>query len=253
MKDPAFLFYPGDFLVGVSDLTMEERGQYITLLCIQHAKGRLTEKNIQLSVGTVSPDVLAKFEKDEDGCYYNSRLEFEIVRRERFIASKVENGSKGGRPKKTTENPNETQTKPNKNLNETYSFNLAKANQNLVENENINENININKDVNVDRNDHITSLFNKFWERYPKKIAKEYAFKCFTKIVNIENIFNDILASVENHRRWRGWSDARYIPHPSTFLNQRRWEDELPDDELSSEDFDDFFQAALERSKYDRV
>jgi len=49
-KDPAFLFYSSDFLSGITDLTMEERGQYITLLCLQHQKGSLSEKTIRLSV-----------------------------------------------------------------------------------------------------------------------------------------------------------------------------------------------------------
>ena len=71
MKDPAFLFYSSDFLNGVVDLTMEERGQYITLLCLNHQKGELTEKTIRLSVGSVSVDVLAKFKQDENGLLYN--------------------------------------------------------------------------------------------------------------------------------------------------------------------------------------
>tara|TARA_R110002050_G_scaffold268962_1_gene411152 strand:- start:225 stop:347 length:123 start_codon:yes stop_codon:yes gene_type:complete len=32
-KAPAFQLYAQDFLTGVMDLTMEERGVYITLLC----------------------------------------------------------------------------------------------------------------------------------------------------------------------------------------------------------------------------
>ena len=44
-KDPAFVFYTGDFLNGVIDMTMEERGQYITLLCFQHQKGHISQKN----------------------------------------------------------------------------------------------------------------------------------------------------------------------------------------------------------------
>ena len=31
-KDPAFLFYSSDFITGCMGLTMEERGQYITLI-----------------------------------------------------------------------------------------------------------------------------------------------------------------------------------------------------------------------------
>lgn len=81
MKDPAFLFYSSDFLVGVSDLTFEERGQYITLLCLHHQKGRLSKKAVAIAVGTATADVLDKFEMDENGLYYNKRLEYESEKR----------------------------------------------------------------------------------------------------------------------------------------------------------------------------
>lgn len=80
-KDPAFLFYPGDFLTGVQDLTMEERGQYITLLCLQHQKGHLTEKMIRLSCGNAAADVMAKFRQDAEGLFFNERLDIEIEKR----------------------------------------------------------------------------------------------------------------------------------------------------------------------------
>jgi len=80
-KDPAFLFYSSDFITGVSDLTMEERGQYITLLCLHHQKGRLTKKAVALAVGNVSADVIKKFKIDENDFYYNERLEFEAKKR----------------------------------------------------------------------------------------------------------------------------------------------------------------------------
>jgi len=127
-KDPAFLFYSSDFLNGVADLTMEERGQFITLLCLQHQKGTLTDKTIRLSLGSVSVDVLSKFSKDKDGNFYNERLNEEIEKRIQFTESRRNNGSKGGRPKNNT--------KP-----------LGLAKHNLMEdvNENENEDININK------------------------------------------------------------------------------------------------------------
>ena len=90
-KDPAVLFYTSDFLSGVADLTMAERGQYITLLCLQHQKGRLSKKTILLSVGKVSSDVLAKFRTDEEGCYYNTRMEEEIKKRAAYSQSRAKN------------------------------------------------------------------------------------------------------------------------------------------------------------------
>jgi len=101
-KDPAFLFYSSDFLSGISDLTMEERGQYITMLCLQHQKGNLSEKTIRLNVGSVSVDVIAKFKKDSEGNFFNERLVLEIEKRNLFTESRRNNGLKGGRPKKET-------------------------------------------------------------------------------------------------------------------------------------------------------
>ena len=126
-KDPAFLFYSSDFLTGVLDLTMEERGQYITLLCIQHQKGPLNEKTIRLSVGSISDCVLSKFQKNEDGLFYQKRLCEEIEKREKFTESRRNNGSLGGRPSKNKK-PN---GKPN-----------GKPNENHTEDENEDENIN---------------------------------------------------------------------------------------------------------------
>jgi hypothetical protein len=133
-KDPAVLFYTSDFLTGVADLTMEERGQYITLLCMQHQKGHLSEKTICLTVGNVSVDVLKKFKTDDEGLYFNSRMEEESEKRSKYIDSRVENGKKGGRKK--------TICKP-------YAKPYGKAKQNHTENDNDNENITINTSKNI--------------------------------------------------------------------------------------------------------
>lgn len=103
MHDPAVLFYPADFLIGASDLTNEEVGQYIKLLCLQHQKGPLSKKIIALSVGAVSDDVMSKFQVNDQGLYYNERMAQEIAKRAAYTASRRKNGSKGGRPKKDTQ------------------------------------------------------------------------------------------------------------------------------------------------------
>ena len=124
-KDPAFLFYSSDFLNGVSDLTMEKRGQYITLLCLQHQKGSLSEKTIRLSVGSVSVDVMAKFQKDEAGNFFNERLILEMEKRANFTQSRRNNGVKGGRPSLKDK---------------TTRLSVGKPKQNLMEDVNENEN-----------------------------------------------------------------------------------------------------------------
>ena len=127
-KDPAVLFYTSDFLSGTYGMTMDERGQYITLLCLQHLQGHLSEKIIRLSVGDISSDVRAKFVIDEQGLLFNPRMDEEKEKRAAFVTARVLNGQKGGRPPKSKES---------ENLNETDRFLVGKAKGNLAENENI--------------------------------------------------------------------------------------------------------------------
>jgi hypothetical protein len=152
-KDPAILFYTGDFLNGCTCLTMEERGQYITLLCLQHQSGHLSEKTIRLSVGSVSVDVLKKFKQDNDGNYFNERMQLEIEKRLQFIETRIDNGSKGGRPKKPSAKPNGYPNgKPN-----------GEPKNNLIENRNINDNI-------------IKSRIEEKWESWKKYKKDEFKF-----------------------------------------------------------------------------
>ena len=77
MKDPAFLFYSSDFLSGTMLMTDEEIGQYIKLICLQHQKGHLKEKDILNICKTHNEEIFSKFKIDEEGNYYNERLETE--------------------------------------------------------------------------------------------------------------------------------------------------------------------------------
>lgn len=240
-KDPAFLFYSGDFLVGVSDLTMEERGQYITLIALQHQKGHLFKRNIDLAVPNVSEYVLAKFQLDENGCYFNARVEEEIEKRNKYVESRQENGAKGGRPKKPNKNHMLLNSKPYGKPTQNHSVNEIKI---------VNSNI-----LNSTKysNNNIDSIYNKtfeeFWQKYPRKVAKKYAFDCYLRLEMTEELHQMMLSSLEKQKRLKTWADVRYIPYPSTWLNQHRWEDEIPEQELSSFDTDDFFNSALERSR----
>ena len=79
-KDPAFLFYPQDFIMGCLFMTNEEVGIYIRLLSAQHQQGGLINKNnFNATVGDHKL-VRDKFIETEDG-FYNERLMKEIVKR----------------------------------------------------------------------------------------------------------------------------------------------------------------------------
>lgn len=94
MKDPAFLFYSSDFLSGTMLMSDEEIGQYIKLLCLQHQKGHLKEKDMLNICKRQNEEIFSKFRKDEEGNYYNERLEEEIIRRKKYSESRRNNRKK---------------------------------------------------------------------------------------------------------------------------------------------------------------
>lgn len=94
-KDPAFLFYSSDFLSGTMLMTNEQVGKYIRLLCLQHQKGKLAEREIMKMCGPDDDDILTKFIKDDDGKYYNVRLFEESVKRKEYSESRRANRAKG--------------------------------------------------------------------------------------------------------------------------------------------------------------
>lgn len=90
-KDPAMLLYTADFLIGVSFMTMEERGQYITLLCLQHQKGHMSMDEMRMAVGDVADKVLIHFDRDEEGLFFNKRAEEESNKRKAYSESRRKN------------------------------------------------------------------------------------------------------------------------------------------------------------------
>jgi hypothetical protein len=79
-KDPAVLFYTQDFLVGTITMTNEQKGKYITLLCLQHQKQKLTLKDLKLYLNEEDIEVADKFPLQSDGFYYNLRMFEEAIK-----------------------------------------------------------------------------------------------------------------------------------------------------------------------------
>jgi len=99
-KDPAFLFYSSDFLVGTMLLSNEEVGQYIRILCLLHQhKGCLSKKELEQGVGAISEKVLKKLELTKHG-YQNKRLTEEVLKRSNYCKGRKQNllGKKKKKP-----------------------------------------------------------------------------------------------------------------------------------------------------------
>jgi uncharacterized protein YdaU (DUF1376 family) len=127
-KDPAFLFYPGDWLGGTMGMTFEEKGAYFELLIFQFNCGAFTEAQAKQVLGICSASVftkvLQKFSKTGN-LYFNKRLADEIEKRRSFSESRRNNA----KSKKST--------KPKEKKSEAYAQHMEDENRN--ENENVNE------------------------------------------------------------------------------------------------------------------
>ena len=71
--------------------------------------------------------------------------------------------------------------------------------------------------------------FEKFYKDYPKKVKKQDVKKWFKKNKPSSELFSSMMSSLEQFRGSKDWlkEKGQYIPYPSTWLNQRRWEDEV--------------------------
>ena len=163
-KDPALMLYTSDFLTNNADLDMEERGQFITLLCLHHQNGRLSKKLIALNVPNVSKDVMVKFKKDKNGLYYNDRLEEEAQKRRKHSQKQSDNANKRWDKERAKKNakvdamedamalPLENENE-NENENGLLSEEIIKSNNEVKVEENIKDRI-----KGVDRNELLNKI-----------------------------------------------------------------------------------------------
>lgn len=70
--------------------------------------------------------------------------------------------------------------------------------------------------------------FSVFWAAYPKKVGKDAARVAFTKRAVRDDLLHRMLEALRLQKQSRDWTKdgGQYIPHPATWLNAARWEDE---------------------------
>lgn len=97
MKDPAVLFYFNDWIGGTITLSRHLKGCYMDLLHAQFNSGHLSLEEIRTVLGQDQANwtVLSKkFKQDENGLFYNVRLDTEMNKRKAFSDSRRKNVSK---------------------------------------------------------------------------------------------------------------------------------------------------------------
>jgi hypothetical protein len=169
---------------------------------------------------------------------FKKQFERDSEKYQSVVERNKNNGSKGGRPK----NPKEP-----KKSEKTHSV-LKEPKKADNDNDSVNDNDN--------KNDNIFS-FNDFWKIYPNKTNKSVAEKSFNKLSkkDIDRIKIHLPFFVKNKP-----FESYIHPHASTYLNQKRFNDEIesnqtiierPDKwELRSKVIDGLYTAEYAKEKY---
>lgn len=205
-KDPAFLFYSSDFISGTLTMSYEQLGRYIRMLCLQHQKGILSERDMKV-LAEGDEELISKFVKCNEG-YYNERLRNETIKRNAYSESRRKNKSKNNMT-------NEDMT----NICSTYDGHM----------ENVIVNVNENK-----INDLIMSKFDislcEIWRQWKEFKLSQFNFRYktyqteLTAINNLYKLSNGTTSTaieIINQSIANGWKGFFAIKQS---VNQQRFE-----------------------------
>jgi len=111
-----------------------------------------------------------------------------------------------------------------KTKNGMFGYNTYTLNMGSVNNFNIasKESLHNTQDI------QITSYFEKFWDKVPRKIAKKKCQKIYNNLVKSKEVTEDeLISSMERYAESVKDTDMPFICHATTWLNQGRWEDTI--------------------------
>lgn len=216
---PAFLFYPRDFSNDgkVEAMNTEEVGAYILLLCKswrEDPPGSIPDDDCVLARwARLTPDrwsvcrtsVLAAFTLGTDSRWHQKRLRREY---ERLMERKRENQKAA---KSRWHKDVHASALPSQSL--AVAVPVASAKKEPKP-----------KTI-VQQKPLDATPFYVFWDLYPRREAKAKALLKWERMSNADR--NAALAGIHSWRESGRWDDPRFIPMPATYLNGRRWEDEI--------------------------
>jgi uncharacterized protein YdaU (DUF1376 family) len=199
-----YKFHLGDYITHTTHLSDAEDLAYRRLLDLYY----MSEKPIPLDTQAVSrkirldlditESVLSEFFEITDEGYQNIRCDAEIAKYQHQVATNRSLGKRGGRPKKT-----ESVTEPEPNTNP-------------------------KKIKNKNKNTLSATRFEEFWAAWPsskRKVGKAAVLAKWEK-AGLDDLADEIIANVNDQKVSEQWTGG-FEPAPMTYINQRRWEDEM--------------------------
>jgi uncharacterized protein YdaU (DUF1376 family) len=202
-----YKFHLGDYITHTTHLSDAEDLAYRRLLDLYYMSEKpiptdtaVVARKIRLDLDITESVLEEFFEYTEEG-YRNPRCDAEIAKYHRQVETNREIGKRGGRPPKT--------------VMETES--VTSSNPNKIQ----------NKNKNINTPSSAMTEFDTFWKIYPKKVGKDAARKAFEKRNPDDKLLAAMIRAVRSQMDSDAWKadGGKYIPHPTTWLNQGRWQD----------------------------
>jgi hypothetical protein len=184
-------FCQDEYLAKTAKLTDEEIGKLFRALMNYHANGVVADLDIR--AGIAFDFIREDIDKAEDA--YAKKCKQASENRRKGIISDVTDDNARQRP--------------------STSVNGSDHN-------------NINKRDIKDNKKDISERFERFWSVYPRHIAKQNAKKSFDKLNPDDELLAVMIRAVNEQKKTDQWTkdNGQFIPHPATWINQKRWEDE---------------------------
>lgn len=220
-KSPAFQFYPADFMADskVVAMNLQERGAYITLLCLCWMDGSLpASMTILARLCRVPTSVFTRLWPALEPCFASlghdgsrlvqPRIERERQKQEQYRAMKSAAGQQGGRPK-----AGEKQPRSRRQAKESPPSSSSSSVSDLPS----------SKEPTGDVD------FERFKQAYPKNRRQGGSITehAFVRAIGLTTV-DAMLSALEQHKQSEQWQTPRLIPLMTTWLNQDRWLQVLP-------------------------
>ena len=99
----------------------------------------------------------------------------------------------------------------------------------------------------------VEEYFDTFWREYPRKVGKGDARKKFAKALT-KTSFDNIMAALQRVKASAQWQkdDGQFVPHPATWLNQERWDDEVGESADGLDNLRNLY-AMCEEEEHDKI
>ena len=84
--------------------------------------------------------------------------------------------------------------------------------------------------------DHKPERFEQFWEYYPGGGSRMRAVAAWDALAPDDALIDEMARALKRQKASRQWQEGVGIPHASTWINQQRWTDKLPEAPRSGDD-----------------